>query len=43
MRHSTFLMNLLLYITKLYYPYIVHVTIVFRYAKRNIYNYLARK
>ena len=43
MRHSIFLMNHLLYITKLYYPYILHVTIDFRYAKRNIYNYLARK
>ena len=43
MRHSIFLMNLLLYITKLYYPYILHVTIVIRYTKRNIYNYLARK
>ena len=43
MRHSIFLMNLLFYITKLYYPYILHVTIDFRYTKRNIYNYLARK
>ena len=43
MRHSIFLMNLLLYITKLYYPYILHVIIDFRYTKRNIYNYLARK
>ena len=36
MRHSIFLMNLLLYINNLYCPYILHVTIDFRYTKRNI-------